>query len=71
MVEAKRHVKNAPQVSKTFDVDQLPAILLDNFPELAKNKPKMVNGLLGITIFKQQHFSDKFENLATMLQGFR
>lgn len=50
MVEAKRHVKNAPQVSKTFDVEQLPAILLDNFPELAKNKPKMVNGLLGISI---------------------
>ena len=28
MVEAKRHVKNAPQVGKTFDVEALPKILL-------------------------------------------
>jgi hypothetical protein len=49
MVEARRHVKNAPQVGKTFDVDQFPKILLENFPDLATKKPKLLNGLLNIS----------------------
>jgi hypothetical protein len=49
MVEARRHVKNAPPVGKTFDVEQFPKILLENFPELVNTKPKIVNGLLSIS----------------------
>ena len=49
MVEAKRHVKNAPVISKTFGDEPFPQVLLENFP--TATKPKMNNGLVNISNF--------------------
>lgn len=67
--EAKRQVKNAPQVSKMFE-DKVPESLVQEFPELKNVKLNLSNGLIGITLFKA-HIVPNYEKAASFLQGFR
>lgn len=71
LVDAKKQVKNAPSVQKSFGNEAMPEILVNHFPELKAAQQKSNNGLVGITFFKQSHFMKNFEKVATLLQGLR
>jgi hypothetical protein len=50
LVDAKKQVKNAPSVQKSFGNEPMPEILLNHFPELKNSQQKPNNGLVGISL---------------------
>jgi len=68
--DAKRQLKNAPSVTKFFEVDKIPDILVKEFPGSKLINLKFGNGFVCINLFKS-HYTTTSENTATMLQGFR
>ena len=71
MKEANRSIKNAPGISKSFEGEPLPGLLIEKFPALKDNRPKLENGFIGISLHKTNHFRGEMQNVCHLLSSMR